>query len=63
MFYTFEELRRKAKERLSNWMGTFSYGEREVTKYSNEYYCNDWNSNLEFETPDINTALDFLFPS
>lgn len=62
MFYTFEELRQKAKENLSSLFGTASYGEREVTKYSDEYCCNDWSSNLEFKTSNIDTALNFLFP-
>lgn len=60
---SFEELRQKAKQKLSDWMETFSYDEREVIKYSDGYYCNDWNSNLKFKTPDINIALDFLFPN
>ena len=30
MFYTFEELRQKAKENLSNLFGVASYREREV---------------------------------
>lgn len=63
MFYTFEELRQKAKENLSNLFGTVSYEEREVIRYTDGYQCNDWSSSLDFKTPDINIALDFLFPA
>lgn len=63
MFYTFEELRQKAKENLSNLLGVVSYGEREVIRCTDGYQCNDWSSSLDFKTPDINIALDFLFPA
>ena len=63
MFYTFEELRQKAKENLSSLFGTASYGEREAIKYTDGYQCNDWSSSLEFKTQDINIVLDFLFPA
>lgn len=59
----FSELRVKATEKLSNWLGTASYGEREVVRYSDGYHCNEWDSHLEFTTQDINVALDFLFPA
>lgn len=63
MFYGFEELREKAKENLSHWLGTASYGEKEIIRYADGYQCNDWNSSLDFKTSDINTVLDFLFPA
>lgn len=58
----FEELRKQAIEKLSNWMGSASYDNREVVRYSDGYNCNEWDSHLEFTTQDINVALEFLFP-
>ena len=59
----FEELRKQATEKLSHWLGSASYGNREVVRYSDGYDCNEWDSHLEFTTQDINVALDFLFPA
>mgnify|MGYP004532121975 CR=1 FL=1 len=59
----FEELREKATENLSHWMGPASYDNREVVRYSDGYMCNEWDSHLEFKTQDIKVALDFLFPA
>lgn len=55
--------RENAKEKLSHWMGSVSYRNREVVKYSDCYDCNDWDSHLEFKTQNINDALDFLYPN
>lgn len=59
----FEELRKQAIEKLSHWMGSASYDNREVVRYSDGYNCNEWDSHLKFTTQDINVALDFLFPT
>ena len=55
----FEELRKQATKKLSHWMGSASYDNREVVRYSDGYNCNEWDSHLEFTTQDINVALDF----
>lgn len=57
----FEELRKQAVKKLSHWMGSASYDNREVVRYSDGYNCNEWDSHLEFTTQDINVALNFLF--
>ena len=59
----FEELRKQAVKKLSHWMGSASYDNREVVRYSDGYNCNECDSHLEFTTQDINVALDFLFPA
>ena len=60
---TFEELRKEATKNLSHWLGAAKYDNREVTRYSDHYECNEIDSHFEFTTQDINVALDFLFPA
>lgn len=60
-----EELRNKAIETLKNggWLTTVAEGERQVSVYSDGYYCSSSDRfDPEFTTKDINIAVDYLYP-
>lgn len=57
----FEDLKDEAREKLSHVWEFVRYDNREVTNYGNDFHCFDWTG-MEFNTEDLETALQFLFP-
>ena len=60
-----EELRNKAIKTLKNggWLTTITEGERQVSVYSDGYYCKSLDRfDPEFTTKNINIAVDYLYP-
>lgn len=60
-----EELRNEAMETLKNggWLTTVTEGERQVSIYSDGYYCSSLNRfDPEFTVKDITVAIDYLYP-
>lgn len=45
----FEELRKQATEKLSHWLGSASYGNREIVRYSDGYDCAEYHRHSVYQ--------------